>query len=68
MHTDHRLDDIHMSAIDREHAKTQMRRAELIVDFIASAVAGTRLAGAALVRRASTLARRIQLSNRRAPQ
>jgi hypothetical protein len=62
----HRLDDVQMSAVDREHAKAHMRSAELTIDFVAAVVAKTRLIGAALGRLIVNLARRIQLSNRRA--
>ena len=34
MQTYHRLDDVHMSEIDREHAKAHMRSAELTIDFV----------------------------------
>ena len=46
----HRLDDVQMSAIDREHAKAHMRSAELTIDFVAVVVARTRSIGAALGR------------------
>ena len=64
----HRLDDVQMSAIDREHAKAHMRSAELTIDFVAAVVTKMRLISAALGRRVVNLARRIQLSNRRAAQ
>jgi hypothetical protein len=64
----HRLDDVQMSAIDREHAKAHMRRAELTIDFVAAVVAKVRSISAALGRLIVNLARRIQLSNRRAAQ
>ena len=63
-----RLDDVHMNAIDREHAKAHMRSAELTIDFVAAAVAKTRLVSAAVRRRLINLARRIQISNRQAAQ
>ena len=66
MQTYHRLDDVHMSAIDREHAKAHMRSAELTIDFVAAAVAKMRLISAALGRRVVNAARRIQISNRQA--
>jgi hypothetical protein len=50
MNVYHRLDDVQMSAIDREHAKAHMRSAELTIDFVAAVVARTRLIGAALCR------------------
>ena len=68
MNVYHRLDDVQMSAIDREHAKAHMRSAELTIDFVAAVVARTRLIGAAMGRLVVNLARRIQLSNRRAAQ
>ena len=64
----HRLDDVQMSAIDREHAKAHMRSAELTIDFVAAVVAKMRLISAALGRRVINLARRIQTSSRRAAQ
>ena len=66
MQTHHRLDDVQMSAIDREHAKAHMRSAELIIDFVADAVARTRLLRVAVKRRVINLARRIQISSRQA--
>ena len=68
MQTYHRLDDVHMSEIDREHAKAHMRSAELAIDFVFDAVAKTRAVSAALGRRVIDLARRIQVFNRQAPQ
>ncbi len=65
MQTYHRLDDVNMSAIDREHAKAHMRSAELTIDFVFAAVAKMRVVSAAMVRRVVDLARRIQVSNRR---
>ena len=64
----HRLDDVQMSAIDREHAKAHMRSAELTIDFVAAVVEKTRLIGAALGRRVINLARRIQVSKPQAAQ
>ena len=63
-----RLDAIDMSAIDREHAKAHMRRAELTIDFVVAAVKTTRLLGAALGQHLISLARRFQISDRRAVQ
>lgn len=60
MQTHHRLDDVQMNAIDREHAKAHMRSAELIIDFVADAVAKTRLLSAAVRRGVINLAWRIQ--------
>ena len=68
MNVYHRLDDVQMSAIDREHAKAHMRSAELTIDFVAGVVTKTRLIGVALGRLLVNLARRIQLSNRAAQQ
>ena len=68
MQTHHRLDDVNMSAIDREHAKAHMRSAELTIDFVAAVVARTRSVSAALGRRLINLARRIQVFNRQATQ
>jgi hypothetical protein len=64
----HRLDDIQMSAIDREHAKAHMRSAELTIDFVAAVLAKTRLVSAALRRRVIDLARRIQTASRQTAQ
>ena len=64
----HRLDDVQMSAIDRERAKAHMRSAELTIDFVAAVVEKTRLIGAALGRRVINLARRIQISKPQAAQ
>ena len=63
-----RLDDVQMSPIDRQHAKAHMRAAEATIDFVAAAVAKTRLVSAAMARRVINLARRIQVSNRQAAQ
>lgn len=63
-----RLDDVQMSAIDREHAKAHMRSAELTIDFVAAAVAKTRLVSAAMGRRLINLARRFPVSKRQAAQ
>ncbi len=68
MQTYHRLDDVHMSEIDREHAKAHMRSAELAIDFVFDAVAKTRSVSAALGRRVVDLAQRIHSFNRQAPQ
>ncbi len=68
MQTYHRLDDVRMSAIDRERAKAHMRSAELTIDFVAAAVAKTRLISAAVGRRVINLARRFRISNRQAAQ
>jgi hypothetical protein len=64
----HRLDDVQMSAIDREHAKAHMRRAELTIDFVVAVVTKVRSISAALGRRVVDLARRIQLPKRQAAQ
>jgi len=61
-----RLDDVYMSAMDRERAKAHMRRAEATIDFIAAAVAKARSVSAAMGRRLIHLARRIQISSRQA--
>ena len=66
MPTYHRLDDVRMSEIDREHAKAHMRSAELAIDFVFNAVAKTRSVSAALGRRVIDLARRVQIFNRQA--
>lgn len=68
MQTYHRLDDVRMSEIDREHAKAHMRSAELAIDFVFDAVAKTRVVSAALGRRVIDLTRRIQFFNRQATQ
>jgi hypothetical protein len=64
----HRLDDVQMSAIDREHAKAHMRNAELTIDFVAAVVAKVRSISASLGRRVINLARRIQISKPQAAQ
>ena len=51
----HRLDDVHMSAIDREHAKAQMRSAELIIDFLFAVVGKARRLTTAVTRRLTSL-------------
>jgi len=51
MQTYHRLDDVHMSSIDRERAKAHMRSAELTIDIIFTAVEKTRLVSATVGRR-----------------
>ena len=61
-----RLDAIHMSAIDREHAKAHMRSAELTIDFVIAAVVTTRLVSAALGQQLINLARRFQISDSQA--
>ncbi len=63
-----RLDAIHMSAIDREHAKAHMRSAELTIDFVVAAVKTTRSVSAALGQHLINLARWFQISDRRAVQ
>lgn len=68
MQTHHRLDDIQMSAIDREHAKAHLRSAELTIDFFADAMAKARLVISAVKRLVINLARRIQISSRQAVQ
>ena len=66
MQTYHRLDDVHMSEIDREHAKAHMRSAELVLDLLSCLLAKTRSVSAALGRRVVDLAQRIHNSfNRR---
>ena len=67
MQTYHRLDDVQMSAIDREHAKAHMRSAEAIIDFVAHAVANTRFVIALVERYVMDVARR-SLRNRRFPR
>ena len=64
----HRLDDVQMSALDRERAKANMRNAELTIDFVAAVVTTVRSISAALGRRVVDLARRIQLPKRQAAQ
>jgi hypothetical protein len=51
MQTYHRLDDVHMSPIERERAKAHMQSAELTIDFIFAAVKKARAIGAAVRRR-----------------
>ncbi len=52
----HRLDDVCMRAIDREHAKAHMRSAELIIDFVFAAVEKARQFTSAVPRRVTLLA------------
>jgi hypothetical protein len=68
MQTYHRLDDVQMSAIDREHAKAHMQSAELTIDLIFAALAKARLVSAALGRGLSNLVRRIQILDRQPAQ
>ena len=68
MQTYHRLDDVQMSAIDREHAKAHMRSAELTIDFVVAAVKTMRSVSAAIGQHLINLARRFQISDRRAVQ
>ena len=63
-----RLDDVQMSAIDRQRARAHLRSAELTIDFVAAAVAKARLIGAAVGQRVINLRRRFQISNRHAAQ
>ncbi len=63
-----RLDDIRMSAIDRENAKVQMRSAEATIDFVVAAVVKARAVTAEIGRRAVNLARRMQVSDQQAAQ
>ena len=51
MQTYHRLDDVQMSAIDRQRAKAHMRSAELTIDIIFTALEKTRFISAAVRRR-----------------
>ena len=64
----HRLDDVLMSAIDRERAKAHMRSAELIIDFVFAAVETARLLTNAVTRRLTSLALWSQNSRRQAAQ
>ena len=66
MPTYHLLDNVRMSAIEREHAKAHMQSAELTIDFVLMAAAKGRLAGAWLVRHVMNLARRLQIINHQA--
>ena len=68
MQTYHRLDDVQMSAIEREHAKAYMQSAELAIDFIFAAVAKIRLVSAAVGRGLSNFVRRIPISGRQPAQ
>ena len=68
MQTYHRLDDVQMSAIDREHAKAHMQSAELMIDFAFAAVAKVRQMSSALGRFVISQARRIQLFHRQVAQ
>jgi len=66
--TYHRLDDVHMRAIDREHAKAHMQSAEQIVDFLFAAMEMARLFTTAVARRLTSLALWLQGSRRQAAQ
>ena len=68
MPTYHRLDEVHMSAVDREHAEAHMRSAELIIDFVFAAVAKFRQVSASLARFVIRQARRIQIFHRQVAQ
>ena len=68
MPTYHRLDDVQMSAIDREHAKAHMRSAELTIDFVFAALVKVRQVSAALARFLIRPARRIQIFHRQLTQ
>ena len=61
-----RLDDVCMREIDREHAKAQMRSAELIIDFVFVAAEKIRQFTAAVARRLNALATWPQHSRRQA--
>ncbi len=47
----HRLDEVRMSAIDRERAKAHMRSAEATIDFVVAAVEKARAVSASIRRR-----------------
>ena len=64
----HRLDDVLMSAIDREHAKAHMRSAELMIDFVFAAVEKFRQFTTAETRRLTALDISPQDSRRQAAQ
>ena len=66
MQTYHLLDNVRMSEVEREHAKAHMRSAELTIDFVFMAAAKVCAAGAGLVRLATNLAHRLQLTNHEA--
>ena len=68
MSTYHRLDDVHMRAIDRDHAKAHMQSAELIIDFVFAAMEKARMFTTAVTRRLSSLALWLQDSRRPAAQ
>ena len=68
MSTYHRLDDVRMSAIDREHARAHMRSAELLIDFVFAAVEKTRQLSSAVTRRLTALTLWTQASRREAAQ
>ena len=68
MPTCHRLDDVHLSAIDREHAKAHMRSAEVTIDFVFAAAAKVRQMSSALGRFLVSQARRLQLFHRQVTQ
>lgn len=68
MQTYHRLDDVHMSAIEREHAKAHMQNAELTIDFVFAAIAKIRLVSAAVGRGLSNFVRRTQIADRQPAQ
>ena len=62
----HLLDNVRMSAIEREHAKAHMRSAELTIDLVVMAAAKVRLAIAVVTRFVLNLTRRNQISNHQA--
>lgn len=64
----HRLDDVLMNAIDREHAKAHMRSAELMIDFVFAAVEKFRQFTTAVTRRLTALDISPQDSRRQAAQ
>ena len=66
MQTYHLLDNVRMSAIEREHAKAHMRSAELTIDFGFMVAAKARLAVAWVVRLVINLAHRLQITNHEA--
>jgi hypothetical protein len=61
MQVHHPLDDVHMSASERERAKAYMRQAELLADFVVRAFAAMQSLIALTERGARSLARRMKL-------
>ena len=68
MQTYHLLDDVQMSANEREHARAHMQSAELTIDFVFMVAAKVSLAIAVATRFVIDLGRRVYFSDHRAAQ